>query len=198
MLRKTGNAISDGLSVLFEAIVGLFTALFTVLYNLPWIIIIPLILVGALIFFPVSCGIKYFSADREGPWYDDYALTFVRGDIDELGTVDDGAKNALYTKDMIECDEFRITLKYGSDYYCEIHYFTADDRWLSFEIIKNSGTHSVLSLQMPDQTAGIRLVLVRNDEKNIAWFSKESAVSSIVLDVYREPEPTEAATDAAA
>ena len=137
------------------------------------------------------------SQDRSGPWYDDIHITCSYGNINNVGRIEP-AKNAMYTKDLIFCTGYRVTMPYNSKYFYEVHYFTADDRWIGGEVVTTSGVHlvengSIPSLVEDDGTvvpaAGIRIVLLSSDGKNIGFWSKLVAHNVLTLDVYAKSRP---------
>ena len=136
----------------------------------------------------------WVNTDYSGPWYDDYSLEYVYGDINNQGRVEN-VEYALYTKELIGCNGFRVTLPFGSDYYYEIHYFTEEDKWLGGEYITDYGVfdHDFLpSFEMEDGTKivpyGIRVVLIKIDRTDITWLEKLSFIEDFCIDLY---EPVE-------
>lgn len=178
------DRIADFFEDFFEMLVNMIVGFITWLINLDWVKIIFFGLSFGLIFSAVSCGYNYFNADREGPWYDDQELSFVRGDIDDTGRVDRETKKAIYTKDMIPCDGLRVTLSFGHNYYYEIHYFTAEDKWISGELQYESGVYTVEPSQMPAGAAGIRIVILKLDGTDIGFWERRDAAKCLTLDVY--------------
>lgn len=135
--------------------------------------------------------------DHEGPWYDDIKLTCVYGNINNKGRVED-VKTAMFTEDLILCSGYRITLPYNSNYYYEVHYFTSDDRWISGEYRTESGVYVVEAGSFPSlinedgtiiPAAGIRIVLVQAQGKNIGFWEKLCAHNVLTLDVFAEERP---------
>lgn len=186
MDKKRENVFITAIMNFFGAISYLVELFFTWIINQNWLRIFAAILICSLIFFPVAWGVSKFLSDQEGPWYDDQKLSLTSGDIDAEGHVLHDVKNAVYTKDMILCDGLRITLSFGVNYYYEIHYFTADDRWISGVLQYNSGVYTVEPDEMPADAAGIRLVILTLDKSDIGFFERFTAANALSLDIYRE------------
>lgn len=168
-----------------------------IIVSLPWVKILVFVAIAAVIFGACSLVFGLNLHDTKGPWLDDRYLSFSYGNINDKGYVNKDVKNALYTKDMISCTGYRITFLYGTDYVYEVHYFTADDRWISAELVKTTGGHLVENGKMPSlvesdgtqvPAAGIRIVLVKTDKTDIGFFSKLSAADCLSLDIYKDSE----------
>lgn len=168
-----------------------------IIVSLPWVKILVFVAIAAVIFGACSLVFGLNLHDKDGPWFEDRYLTFSYGNINDKGYVDKEVKNALYTTDMIKCTGYRVNFLYGTDYVYEVHYFTEDDRWISGELVKKTGTHLVENGKMPflvesDGTqvpaAGIRIVLVKTDKTDIGFFNKLSAADCLTLDIYKESE----------
>lgn len=179
----------DGLTTVLAFVVN---TIVEGLSMVPWIPVLVVCLVLAMALGILSF-VPYLAMDHNGPWYVDQKYNFVYGDINDKGRVED-VKYALYTKDLIKCDKLRITLDFGADYYCEVHYFTADGAWIGGVPVTQTDPFELDVAALPSlesngelkPAAAFRIVLVQNQGEDISFFARGSARNCVKIDKYLE------------
>lgn len=122
-----------------------------------------IVVIGLLVIWLLFSVGSLFGPD-EGSWQKvniDWDYGSIVPNSDDSDVIYSSGFDALYTKDLIECTGYEITVSFPAGVTLEVHYFDADDVYICTKTIAEERFVSLKpgDDEIPEGAAGIRLCL---------------------------------------